>query len=179
METYKVRIFFFRYIHIKDPLQYTEWLTRKSVPISILVIWVTSALISFLPISLGLHAPLSSQSKRQLKRCVFAEKRQNLMTVKNKKTLHIFFFFQLKHHQWQYHKWYLLSTTRWRGKSIWRKKFGKCVSSQLTLIKIINGILEIIDVHTITYDNQHALLDIETTNDIVVLERLSAYTMTW
>ena len=43
---------------------------------------------------------------------------------------------------------------------------------------IINGILEIIDVHTTTYDNQHALLDIETTNDIVVLERLSAYTMT-
>ena len=175
MDTYKVRLFF-RYIHIKDPLQYTEWLTRKSVPISILVIWVTSALISFLPISLGLHAPLSSQSKRQLKRCVFAEKRQNLMTVK-KKLLYI--FFQLKHYQWQYHKWYLLSTTRWRGKPIWRKKLGKCVSSQLTLIKIINGILEIIDVHTTTYDNQHALLDIETTNDIVVLERLSAYTMTW
>ena len=37
---------------------------------------------------------------------------------------------------------------------------------------IINGILEIIDVNTTTYDNQHALLDIETTNDIVVLEVL-------
>jgi len=46
-----------RYIHIKDPLQYTEWLTRKSVPLTILVIWVVSALISFLPISLGLHSP--------------------------------------------------------------------------------------------------------------------------
>lgn len=47
----------YRYIHIKDPLQYTEWLTRKSVPLSIVVIWMTSALISFLPISLGLHSP--------------------------------------------------------------------------------------------------------------------------
>ena len=43
-------------------------------------------------------------------------------------------------------------------------------------MKIINGILEIIDVYTI-YDNQHALLDIET-NDIVVLERPRAYTIT-
>ena len=47
---------FFRYIHIKDPLQYTELITRRSVPITIGVIWVTSALISFLPISLDLHS---------------------------------------------------------------------------------------------------------------------------
>ena len=45
-----------RYIHIKDPLQYTEWITRKSVPLTIAVIWITSAFISFLPISLDLHS---------------------------------------------------------------------------------------------------------------------------
>ena len=44
-----------RYVHIKDPLQYTELITRKSVPVAIAIIWVVSALISFLPISLNLH----------------------------------------------------------------------------------------------------------------------------
>ena len=44
-----------RYVHIKDPLQYTEWITRRTVPISIAVIWILSALMSFLPISLNLH----------------------------------------------------------------------------------------------------------------------------
>lgn len=44
-----------RYIRIKDPLQYTEWITRRSVPICICTIWAISSLISFLPISLDLH----------------------------------------------------------------------------------------------------------------------------
>ncbi len=45
-----------RYIHIKDPLQYTELITRRSVPATICVIWALSALISLLPISLNMHA---------------------------------------------------------------------------------------------------------------------------
>ncbi len=45
-----------RYVHIKDPLQYTELITRRSVPATIAGIWVTSALISLLPISLNMHA---------------------------------------------------------------------------------------------------------------------------
>ncbi len=44
-----------RYVHIKDPLQYTEWITRTTVPASIAVIWVLSGLMSFLPIGLNLH----------------------------------------------------------------------------------------------------------------------------
>jgi hypothetical protein len=44
-----------RYIRIKDPLQYTRWITRRSVPVLVGTAWVTSALISFLPIMLDLH----------------------------------------------------------------------------------------------------------------------------
>lgn len=46
-----------RYIHIKDPLRYGRWVTRKVAVGSIAAIWVLAALISFLPISLGLHRP--------------------------------------------------------------------------------------------------------------------------
>ena len=53
-----------RYIHIKDPLQYTEWITRKSVPLTIAVIWITSAFISFLPISLDLHRVFGVEVER-------------------------------------------------------------------------------------------------------------------
>ena len=53
---------FYRYVHIKDPLQYTEWITRKSVPVAIGATWIVSGLISFLPISLDLHvAPDTTQ----------------------------------------------------------------------------------------------------------------------
>ena len=38
-------------------MQYTRWITRKSVPIAIALTWIVSALISFLPISLDLHMP--------------------------------------------------------------------------------------------------------------------------
>ena len=48
-------ISFDRYVHIKDPLQYTEWITRRTVPLAIAATWIISALISFLPISLDLH----------------------------------------------------------------------------------------------------------------------------
>ena len=44
-----------RYIRIKDPLQYTQWITRTSVPILVCLVWTTSALISFLPIMMDLH----------------------------------------------------------------------------------------------------------------------------
>ena len=84
-----------RYIRIKDPLQYTQWITRRykshssetfsfdkkihklllgwlvwiiiggfpavfairSVPVLVGLVWITSALISFLPIMLDLHSP--------------------------------------------------------------------------------------------------------------------------
>ncbi|XP_069702862.1 dopamine receptor 1 [Periplaneta americana] len=46
-----------RYIHIKDPLRYGRWVTRKVAVGSIAGIWLLAALISFLPISLGLHRP--------------------------------------------------------------------------------------------------------------------------
>ncbi|XP_048486409.1 dopamine receptor 1 [Plutella xylostella] len=47
-----------RYIHIKDPLRYGRWVTRKVAIVTIAMIWLLAALISFLPISLGLHRPL-------------------------------------------------------------------------------------------------------------------------
>ncbi|KAK8396127.1 hypothetical protein O3P69_005319 [Scylla paramamosain] len=46
-----------RYIHIKDPLRYGRWMTKRIVTLSIAGIWVLSALVSFLPISLKLHKP--------------------------------------------------------------------------------------------------------------------------
>ncbi|XP_037083511.1 dopamine receptor 1-like [Pollicipes pollicipes] len=46
-----------RYIHIKDPLRYGRWMTKRVVTLSIGAIWVMAALVSFLPISLDLHRP--------------------------------------------------------------------------------------------------------------------------
>ncbi|XP_053619752.1 dopamine receptor 1-like [Plodia interpunctella] len=46
-----------RYIHIKDPLRYGRWVTRRVAIITIAMIWILAALVSFLPISLGLHRP--------------------------------------------------------------------------------------------------------------------------
>lgn len=44
-----------RYIHIKDPLRYGRWMSKRLVLGSIAAIWLMAALVSFLPISLGLH----------------------------------------------------------------------------------------------------------------------------
>ncbi|XP_073969889.1 dopamine receptor 1-like isoform X2 [Rhodnius prolixus] len=48
-----------RYIHIKDPLRYSRWVTKRVAIISIACIWLLAGLISFVPISMGLHRPLS------------------------------------------------------------------------------------------------------------------------
>lgn len=47
-----------RYIHIKDPLRYGRWVTRKVAAVSIAAVWILAATISFVPISLGLHRPM-------------------------------------------------------------------------------------------------------------------------
>lgn len=49
-----------RFIHIKDPLRYGRWMTKRVVISSIAAIWLLSALVSFLPISLGWHKPKKS-----------------------------------------------------------------------------------------------------------------------
>ncbi|XP_058807353.1 dopamine receptor 1-like isoform X2 [Phymastichus coffea] len=46
-----------RYIHIKDPLRYERYVTKGVAWASILTVWMMAILISFLPISLGLHRP--------------------------------------------------------------------------------------------------------------------------
>nr|ABG29734.1 dopamine receptor I [Ctenocephalides felis] len=46
-----------RYIHIKDPLRYGRWITRRIAVATIVVIWLLAAFVSFVPISLGLHRP--------------------------------------------------------------------------------------------------------------------------
>nr|BAM15634.1 dopamine receptor 1 [Gryllus bimaculatus] len=50
-----------RYIHIKDPLRYGRWVTRRVALGSIAVVWLLAALVSFVPISLGLHRPSDGQ----------------------------------------------------------------------------------------------------------------------
>ncbi|KAF7998503.1 hypothetical protein HCN44_010911 [Aphidius gifuensis] len=44
-----------RYIHIKDPLRYGRWVTRRVAVASIASVWLLAATVSFVPISLGLH----------------------------------------------------------------------------------------------------------------------------
>ncbi|XP_011174320.1 dopamine receptor 1 isoform X1 [Solenopsis invicta] len=44
-----------RYIHIKDPLRYGRWVTRRVAIGGIVVVWLLAGLISFVPISLDLH----------------------------------------------------------------------------------------------------------------------------
>ena len=46
-----------RYIHIKDPLRYGRWMTKRVIYCSIATIWLLAALISFMPVSMDLHKP--------------------------------------------------------------------------------------------------------------------------
>ncbi|XP_034663380.1 dopamine receptor 1 isoform X2 [Drosophila subobscura] len=46
-----------RYIHIKDPLRYGRWVTRRVAVVTIAAIWLLAAFVSFVPISLGIHRP--------------------------------------------------------------------------------------------------------------------------
>lgn len=44
-----------RYIHMKNPFRYEEWMTTKKCLGFIAIIWFVSIIISFVPINLGLH----------------------------------------------------------------------------------------------------------------------------
>ncbi|XP_017494027.1 PREDICTED: dopamine receptor 1-like, partial [Rhagoletis zephyria] len=46
-----------RYVHIKDPMRYNRWMTKKVVIGAVSLIWLVSCGISFVPISLGWHKP--------------------------------------------------------------------------------------------------------------------------
>lgn len=46
-----------RFFHIKDPLLYERWMTKRVILVSVAGIWLLSALVSFVPISLGWHRP--------------------------------------------------------------------------------------------------------------------------
>lgn len=46
-----------RFLHIKDPLSYERWMTKRVILTSVTGIWLLSFLVSFLPISLGWHRP--------------------------------------------------------------------------------------------------------------------------
>lgn len=52
-----------RYIHMKNPFRYEEWMTNRKCLGFIGLIWLASILISFLPINLGWHEmPLGDKS---------------------------------------------------------------------------------------------------------------------
>ncbi|XP_034939669.1 dopamine receptor 1-like [Chelonus insularis] len=51
-----------RYIHIKDPLRYGRWVTRRIAVASIAVVWLLAGTVSFVPISLGLHKSQDSKN---------------------------------------------------------------------------------------------------------------------
>ncbi|XP_071947727.1 dopamine receptor 1-like [Antedon mediterranea] len=44
-----------RYMHIKKPLHYYQWMTTTRALVTISFVWIMSALISFMPIQLGWH----------------------------------------------------------------------------------------------------------------------------
>ncbi|KAG8332625.1 adenylate cyclase-activating dopamine receptor signaling pathway [Homalodisca vitripennis] len=44
-----------RYLHVKDPFQYTVMVTKKTVVSSIGALWIVSAVISVFPVSMGIH----------------------------------------------------------------------------------------------------------------------------
>ncbi|XP_003743414.1 dopamine receptor 1-like [Galendromus occidentalis] len=44
-----------RFIHIKDPLRYCRWMSKRVVLAVIAAMWMLSGLVSFVPISLGWH----------------------------------------------------------------------------------------------------------------------------
>lgn len=48
-----------RFVHIKDPMSYNRWMTKKIVFVAVSGIWLVSGLVSFVPISLGWHKPIA------------------------------------------------------------------------------------------------------------------------
>ncbi|OQR76959.1 dopamine receptor 1-like, partial [Tropilaelaps mercedesae] len=50
-----------RFIHIKDPLRYCRWMSKRVVLAVIAAIWMLSAMVSFVPISLGWHRSFQSE----------------------------------------------------------------------------------------------------------------------
>ncbi|XP_022645100.1 dopamine receptor 1-like isoform X2 [Varroa jacobsoni] len=51
-----------RFIHIKDPLRYCRWMSKRVVLAVIAAMWMLSAMVSFVPISLGWHRSFQSES---------------------------------------------------------------------------------------------------------------------
>ncbi|XP_059084889.1 dopamine receptor 1-like [Tigriopus californicus] len=45
-----------RYIHVKNPLQYFKWITKSNVLISIAGIWISSCLVSCVPVFMDIHS---------------------------------------------------------------------------------------------------------------------------
>lgn len=54
-----------RWIHIKNPLHYETWMTKRKALGGVFLVWTMSALISFLPIQLGWHRHQSYQPAQQ------------------------------------------------------------------------------------------------------------------
>lgn len=52
-----------RYIHIRDPLKYSRWMTWKKVAIAISFVWTISIILSFIPINVGWHKSPEDQNK--------------------------------------------------------------------------------------------------------------------
>ncbi|XP_022098345.1 dopamine receptor 1-like [Acanthaster planci] len=52
-----------RYLHIKKPFAYYRWITNKRALLAIAMVWIMSALVSFLPIQLGLHKEFGAPAK--------------------------------------------------------------------------------------------------------------------
>ncbi|XP_038045598.1 dopamine receptor 1-like [Patiria miniata] len=52
-----------RYLHIKKPFAYYRWITNRRALVAIVMVWIMSALVSFLPIQLGLHKEFGGPGK--------------------------------------------------------------------------------------------------------------------
>jgi dopamine receptor D1 len=52
-------------MHIKDPLHYNATVTTKVVVLSVVMLWILSTLISFVPLNLGWHRPAQTQNAQE------------------------------------------------------------------------------------------------------------------
>lgn len=78
-----------RFIHIKDCLLYNQMMTKRVAISAVIVIWIISALVSFVPINLGWHKPEHFRGPAILSQTELHQHSLDLQTANLHQTLQI------------------------------------------------------------------------------------------